>query len=489
MICVNRQKDMSTSDAVLLELSARAAVAGMRRGDLSAEHYAAALLRRAAAGSQLNAFRTLDHSRVMEAARMADQLRARGSSLGALHGLPIPVKDSVNTKLLPTSNGTLALENFRPRDDAAVLKPLFAQGALLMGKTNLHEISLGWTSNNLSFGAVRNPYDSGRIPGGSSGGSAAAVAARMAPLAVAEDTHGSIRVPAALCGLSGLRPTFGRYPGDGIMPLTQAKFDQPGPLARSVDDLALFDAVLTGDARPITARPLSGVRLGIAPGFFFDGLDADVERVVTSALERLKAAGATIVAAEISEAVKAAPTIAFTIVGFEVAAALSDFLLEQQTGIAFDEMLERMGANVGQLLKTAILPPNGVPVEAYQQALRLREALKASVQGYFRDGNIDALVFPPVLCPAPALGDNEEIEIGGHKVPITIAIGRNTALAPCAGMPGLVVPAGMTGAGLPVGLEFEGLPGTDRELLALGLSVEQVLGRLPPPTLAHGNAN
>jgi Asp-tRNA(Asn)/Glu-tRNA(Gln) amidotransferase A subunit family amidase len=169
----------------------------------------------------------------LEAARAADKARAAGATLGMLHGLPIPVKDSVNTKDLPTSNGTRALRDFKAKDDAAVLKPLFAQGAILMGKTNLHELSYGWTSNNATFGPVRNPYDPEHVPGGSSGGSAAAVAARIAPLAIAEDTLGSIRVPASMCGLAGLRSTFGRYPDDGIMPLTVNKFDQVGPLARS----------------------------------------------------------------------------------------------------------------------------------------------------------------------------------------------------------------------------------------------------------------
>ena len=170
---------------------------------------------------------------------------ASGAPLGTLHGLPIPVKDSVNTKALPTSNGTRALKDFRPKEDAAILKPLFAQGAILMGKTNIHELSYGHTTNNLAFGPTRNPYDTSRVPGGSSGGSAAAVAAHMAPLAVAEDTFGSIRVPASFCGIAGLRPSVGRYPGAGVMPITP-RWDTGGPLARTVADLILFDSVVTG---------------------------------------------------------------------------------------------------------------------------------------------------------------------------------------------------------------------------------------------------
>ena len=181
----------------MIELSATAAVEAMRNGDIKAEDYARALLDKARDLDSLNAFRILNREMVLEAARAADKARASGAALGMLHGLPIPVKDSVNTKDLPTSNGTYALRDFKPKDDAAVLKPLFAQGAILMGKTNLHELSYGWTSNNGIFGPVRNPYNRERVPGGSSGGSAAAVAARIAPLAIAEDTLGSIRVPAS----------------------------------------------------------------------------------------------------------------------------------------------------------------------------------------------------------------------------------------------------------------------------------------------------
>lgn len=167
----------------LTELTAIVAVTARRNGELKAEDYARALLDRAHQLEDLNAFRTLDREMVREAARAADQARTSGVAVGSLHGLPIPVKDSVNSKTLPTSYGTRAFRDLRPREEAGVLKVLWAQGAILMGKTNLHELSLGWTSNNGIFGPVRNPYDPTRVPGGSSGGSGAAIAARIAPLA------------------------------------------------------------------------------------------------------------------------------------------------------------------------------------------------------------------------------------------------------------------------------------------------------------------
>src|SRR5881396_2228531 len=196
---IGKALDRSTAEAStdLLELSATEAVAMLRRGDVKAEDYAAALLARCDAGKQLNAFISIAPDQVKEAARAADRRRAAGAFLGPLHGLPIPIKDSVNTRDYPTTSGTAALRSFRPKDDAPVVRALRDAGGIVLGKTNLHELSFGWTSTNLSFGAVKNPYDPTRIPGGSSGGTAVAVATRMAPLGVAEDTAGSIRVPAA----------------------------------------------------------------------------------------------------------------------------------------------------------------------------------------------------------------------------------------------------------------------------------------------------
>ena len=467
--------DAATGNS-LTDLPAVAAVAAMREGDITAEHYAHALLDRAQVLESLNAFRTLNVEMVLEAARAADLARASGAALGMLHGLPIPVKDSVNTRALPTSNGTRALRDFKPRNDAAVLKPLFDQGAILMGKTNLHELSRGWTSNNGAFGAVRNPYDPDRIPGGSSGGSGVAVAARMAPLAIAEDTWGSIRVPAALCGIAGLRPSFGRYPCAGIMPLTADKFDQVGPLARSVGDLALFDAVVTGDATPLSVTPLSGVRIGISPDYFFAGLDTDVERIAMEALARLEAAGATLVWAEIPDAAQLAPRIAATIIGYENVAAIASFLETGTAGVSFPQLLAEMSPDI---LATYRQP--AVTQNAYEWALQKRKQLQTAIGEYFEAHRIDVLAFPPVLVPAPLVGEDREIEIRGEKIPLGKVMGRNTALANCASLASLVLPAGLVSGGLPVGLEFDALPGRDRALLSLGLSLEGALGGIAAP--------
>jgi indoleacetamide hydrolase len=467
--------------ANMTELSATAVVEAMRNGDIKAEDYARALLDKAQEFESLNAFRILDREMVLEAARAADKARASGAALGMLHGLPIPVKDSVNTKDLPTSQGTGALRDFKPRDDAAVLKPLFAQGAILMGKTNLHELSYGWTSNNGIFGPVRNPYHRDRVPGGSSGGSGAAVAARIAPLAIAEDTLGSIRVPATMCGLAGFRPTFGRYPNTGVMALTGNKFDQIGVLARSVADLSLFDTALTSDREQVAATSLKGVRIGISPEYFWSGLDPEVERVSNEALRKLSEAGATLVTAEIPEPAKAAMEIALTIIGYDTLPSISDFLEEQGTGMNFEQMLEQASEEIQAVIKGFALPPNRPSQEVYESMLVQREDLRISVRGYFEEEGIVALAFPPIMIVPPTIGEEDEFDICGQKVSMSAAMSRNISLGSCASMASLVLPAGMTSDGLPVGMEFDALTGNDRQLLSFGVLFEKALGPIPGP--------
>lgn len=477
--------EASAADASVAhtDLTATAAIEAMRRGDIKAEDYARSLLRRAAQLPSLNIFRTIDPETVIEAACEADKSRVRGQKLGALHGLPMPVKDSVNTKSLPTSNGTRALCDFVPADDAAVLKPLLAQGAILMGKTNLQELSYGWTGSNETFGAVRNPYDEAHVPGGSSGGSAAAVASRIAPLAVAEDTLGSIRIPATCCGLAGLRPTYGRYPGEGIMALTLDKFDQAGPLARTVEDLALFDRVVTGELNAISPTLLKGVRIGIARDYFFIDLDGEVERITNDALRKLRDAGAVLVEVNAPDIVKSASEIAFTIITYETLPSVNAFLEQQQTGLTFDVLLAKVGPGMQDVVKALAMAPNRPSQDAYEAVLIKREAFKLAVNRLYADHALTALAFPPIMTPPPKMGEETEVEIAGAKVPLSVALVRNIAVGSCASLSSLVLPAGMTSSGLPVGLEFDALPGKDRELLSIGMSLELALGSISSPRI------
>ncbi len=468
----------------LLALTAVDVVAKLRNGEITAERYASALLEQCEKGKALNAFITLPQEQVLEAARVADRFRASGAKLGALHGLPIPVKDSVNTKDMPTTGGTPALRNFRPKEDAPLVRQLLAAGAIVLGKTNLHELSFGWTSNNLAFGAVHNPYDVQRIPGGSSGGTAVAVSARMAPLGVAEDTQGSIRVPAAMCGIAGFRPTTGRYSTVGAVPISPL-FDQVGPHARAVGDLGLFDSVVTGDWSPLSATPLKGTKLGVGRKYWFASLDPEVERVTNEALKKLEAAGAEIVEGDVPELARLIELSTNAVQLHDVRFALAKYLEEYGAGITFDQLISRASADIQRDFRDLLPGGKFFVSEAEYQAVRGQHLpkLKEVYRQYFARTGVAAIVFPATMIPPPLIGEDVEVSIGGKKVSFETAVSRNISPGSTAGIPGLVLPAGMTSATLPIALEFDGPAGSDRSLLALGLSLERVLGAVPPPKL------
>jgi Asp-tRNA(Asn)/Glu-tRNA(Gln) amidotransferase A subunit family amidase len=467
----------------LWKLSAGEAVARISRGEITAERYADALLQRCESMRTLNSFITLEPARVLEAARDRDRQRRAGVKTGPLFGLPIPIKDSVNTVDYPTTAGTPALRGFQPARDAPVVKALRDAGALVLGKTNLHELSFGWTSNNHAFGAVHNPYDPKRIPGGSSGGTAAVIAARMAPLGVAEDTQGSIRVPAALCGICGFRPTTGRYSSSGCVPISPV-FDQIGPQARTVSDLAMFDSVVAKDRTVLARTPLKGVRLGVVRDYWFIGLDPEVERVTELALQRIKAAGAELIETSMPGLQSLIDVTTSAIQLHDVRPALARYLKKYGTGLTFGDVIERASGDIREIFRNYVVPgaPNFVSEATYAAARDVHlPALRRLYRDYFARTGVAAVVFPATMIPAPPIGEDVTVNIQGRKVRFDIAIARNISPGSTAGIPGLVLPAGVTSGGLPVGIEFDAPAATDRSLLSLGWSLEDALGSIPPP--------
>jgi Asp-tRNA(Asn)/Glu-tRNA(Gln) amidotransferase A subunit family amidase len=425
---------------------------------------------------------------VLEAARECDRRRGSGARLGRLHGLPIAIKDSVNTRDLPTTAGTPALRHFQPREDAPLVRALRDQGAILLGKNNLHELSYGWTSNNYTYGAVHNPYDPTRIPGGSSGGTAASIAWRMAPLGVAEDTEGSIRVPAALCGITGFRPTIGRYPTAAVAPISPL-FDQLGPHARGIADLLLFDAALTGAAPERALPTLKGMRLGVIHSYFWTGLHPEVERITEAALATLRAAGVELVAGELPDLRRLIGLTTNQVQNHDFRSSMTRYLANYRTGVTFDQLVAKVSPDIRRMIEPAITPgaDGFVPDSRYREILNVHlPALHAMFRDYFRRSAVAAIIFPATIIPAPPIAGSEreedlQVQIGSRRVPFDEAISRNIAPGSTAGLPGLVLPAGLTRDGLPVALEFDGPSGADRELLALGLALETALGKLPPP--------
>lgn len=472
----------------MITLSAGDAVAAMRDGRFTALAYAEALLARCAAGAEINAFITLDPDAVRAQAGAADARRAAGEALGPLHGLPMPIKDSINTADLPTTAGTSALRTFRPTADALVVARLRAAGAIILGKTNLHELSFGWTSSNMAYGPVRNPWDLARIPGGSSGGTAAAVAAGMAPLGLAEDTQGSIRVPAALCGIAGFRPTTGRYPSDGCAPIS-AEFDQVGPHARCVSDLVLFDGVITGETAPVAVPLLAGLRLGIAPAYYFADLDPALAAVVDTVIERLARAGVTIVRADLPGLGALIDATTLPVQIHDVVPSLTAWLASSGATIGFDALHAEVSPDVKSVLDAFAMPgaPAAIPEAYYTAAITEHlPALRNMLADWFNENRIDAMLLPATMIPATPIGADSVVRIGDADVPFATAMGRNIAPGSTAGLPGLVLPAGLAD-GLPVAIELDGPAGSDRMLLGIGLAVEALLGPLlcplasPPP--------
>jgi len=468
----------------LTDLSATDAVAAMRHGDITAEAYASALLDRIDAGRHLNAFISFEPERVLEAARAADTKRASGAALASLHGLPIPVKDSVNTKDYPTTGGTTALKNFFPAEDAELVTRLKRAGAIVLGKTNIHELSFGWTSNNQAFGAVHNPYDTSRIPGGSSGGTAAAIAARMAPIGIAEDTQGSIRVPAAMCGIYGFRPSQNRYPNQGVIPITPL-FDQVGPLTRNVADLALFDHVMTGEPLVDTSASIEGLRLGVPREYFYSMLDTEVERVTSEALKKIADAGATLVEADVPDLMRLISLTTAQIQGYHAKPMLMKYLEEFDTGITFEELMERVSPDIKAAFDLYVLGGAATPTEKDFIAARdvHLPALRKTLTDYYRDNDLAAMVFPAAQITAAPIGYDTETTLNGKTVPFEPVISRNISPGSTGGLPGIIVPADLNNEGLPVCLELDGPTGSDRALLGIGLAIESVLGHLPPPAI------
>ncbi len=450
-------------------------------GRISAREYAEALLAQCERAGGLNAFIHLDPEQVLDAAA-----RAASGAGGRLAGLPVPVKDNFDTDNMPTTGGTPGLRDHRPAQNAPVLQRLIDEGAYVMGKLNMHELAFGITSNNSAFGAARNPYDPARIPGGSSGGSAAAVAARLAPVAMGTDTGGSVRIPAALCGVAGLRPTTGRYAQAGIVPISNTR-DTAGPLARSVEDLALFDSVITGAPDDLPDLSLKGARIGVPRAHFYEDLDPETARVADEALAALATAGAVLVEAEMAEVPKLDEAAGFPIALFETVVELNRYLSGSGLSLDFAGLAAAAGSpDVQGLLQSLLTPEGAIPEPIYREALtQTRPALRAAYADYFASNDLIAAIFPTTPLPAAPIGEDETVELNGERVPTFQTFIRNTGPSSLAGLPGVTLPAGLSADGLPIGMELDGPAGSDRALLALSAAVEAVLPAIPAPPSAE----
>jgi indoleacetamide hydrolase len=483
---------VALTTAEQLALTASGAVSAIRDGNITAEAYTATLLARAKQTSSLNAIITLNEAGALASARAVDARRASGQPLGALAGLPLLVKDNIDTRDLPTSGGTPALKNFQPKTNAPVLQALLDAGAIVLAKANMHELAFGITSTNAATGFVKNPYDVSRIPGGSSGGTAAGIAARIAPAGLGSDTGGSTRVPSALCGTVGMRPSVGnggadrRYSGAGVIPISHTR-DTVGAMARTVADVALLDSVIAGKPAP-TAASLTGLRIGLPRVYFWDNLDAELAAIMNTAVQRLTTAGVVFVNADLAGIGALNDNISFPVALYETYVDLPKYLLAEGLALTIDQVAAQISSPDVQ---GAFGAAKTFPKAAYDAAIgTFRPQLQQLYASYFSTNRVDAILFPTTPLPAVpidatfsgAVSINGVAQPGGPNAEFGAYI-RNTDPGSNAGIPGLALPAGMTKGGLPVGLEIDGPVGSDARLLAIGLAIEALLGPLPAPAV------
>jgi aspartyl-tRNA(Asn)/glutamyl-tRNA(Gln) amidotransferase subunit A len=426
---------------------------------------------------KIRAYITVTDELARKAARKAEHEIVAGRWRGPFHGVPIGLKDLCYTKGIVTTGGSKILSDFKPPHDCTVWTRLARAGAILLGKLNLHEFAYGITSSNPHHGFVRNPYGLDRIPGGSSGGSAAAIVARSAAATIGTDTGGSIRIPAALCGCVGLKPTWSRVSRYGVLPLAYT-LDHVGPITRTVRDAALMLNVLAGHDRNDSTSSrervtdyahnldadIAGMKIGIVRELS-DNLSPDVERSFAAAAQRLRELGATV--DEVS------------IPSLPLSGIISGIVTwAEATEIHHQWMATRpqdYGDDVRRLLEIGMM----IPASAYVRAQRARARVLAQASDALNQR--DLLIAPGAAIAAPRIGDSRRFDAEGGGVDVLDAILRFTSPFDVTGQPAIALPTGLSTDGLPLSMQIVGRPFAEATVLQVASAYEKVRGALPAP--------
>jgi aspartyl-tRNA(Asn)/glutamyl-tRNA(Gln) amidotransferase subunit A len=412
---------------------------------------------------RLNAFITVTSDNALGEARTAEGELFRGKRRGALHGIPMALKDNIWTKGVRTTMGSSILRDFLPLEDATVVRKLRRAGAIVLGKTNLHEFAYGVTSENPHYGPVRNPWNTDRIPGGSSGGSAVAVAAGLCAAAIGTDTGGSIRIPSALCGIVGLKPTFGRVSVHGVFPLAES-FDHVGPIARSALDAALVLECIAG-RDPLDARSLARsekhfrralkrkrLRLGRPKEHFWVNLDPEVGKITEQALAHFLQSGAELL--EIS-----LPSISAGVEAANLIAAVEASQVHERAGY-FPARASEYGVDVRGRLEQGGKTRALDYLNAQEAMRRARDEVEVAME------TVDAIVIPTTAIAAPPMG-SECVRVGEVEMPLRSVLVDLNRPGNFTGLPAISTPCGVTRNGLPVALQFLGRRFDEAWLIAI----------------------
>ncbi|MFQ6125711.1 MAG: amidase [Candidatus Heimdallarchaeota archaeon] len=400
---------------------------------------------------KLNTFVTIDFDRVKQAAKKAEKEIRVGKYRGPLHGIPIGIKDLIDTAGIVTTYGSAIYRNNIPNKDAMVVKRLKRAGAIPFFKTNTHEFALGITTNNLHFGPTRNPWNFDLIPGGSSGGSAAATAAHLCFAALGSDTGGSIRIPAAFCGLVGLKPTYGRVSLQGVFPLATS-LDHVGPITKTVEDAAILLQVLAGfdedDPRSLMApvpnyrdgfadATIEGVQFAISKDLNPTPLDSEVERAFKTAISKIERLGGEILDVRLASA--------------NMIEDASSTILLAEAAVQHTELLakysDRYGANVIERFRAG----QNIRIDEYIRAIRTREVILRECETLFQ--KVDFLMSPPTQIRPSKIGEKTVI-INSTKINVISGCTHFTRLGNITGIPTIVLPCGYSNDNLPLSIQF-----------------------------------
>jgi aspartyl-tRNA(Asn)/glutamyl-tRNA(Gln) amidotransferase subunit A len=460
--------------------------ASLKSGEFSSRELTTHYLQRIEkADGKLNSFISVSAEQALKHAEIADNARAAGNA-GPLAGIPLALKDIFCTRDVKTSCGSKMLDNFISPYDATVVEKLKTAGTISLGKTNMDEFAMGSSNENSFYGPVKNPWDLTAVPGGSSGGSAAAVAAGLVPAAMGTDTGGSIRQPAAFCGITGLKPTYGRVSRFGIIAYASS-LDQAGPMARSAEDCAHLLGVIAGhDSRDSTSvtrgvpdyveslnAPLSGLKIGLPKEYFGDGLDPDVEKAVREAVSVYESLGATVREVSLPHTHYAIPAY------YVIAPAEASSNLSRYDGVRFGHRCENpsdlidlytrsRAEGFGEEVKRRILIGTHTLSEGffdayYTKAQKVRRLIRQDFLDAFED--VDVLMGP--ASPTPAF------DLGAKKDPVSMYLQDIYTIAVnLAGIPGISVPAGFSN-GRPVGLQILGTHFAEAQLLNVAHQFQQ----------------